>query len=54
MNSDGMVDVQDLILVINNWGSCPMPCPPLCIGDVTGDCVVDVLDLVEVILNFGS
>jgi hypothetical protein len=50
------VDVDDLVLVILNWGPCPPPSES-CPGDVdscNGNGVVDVDDLVEVILNWGA
>jgi choice-of-anchor B domain-containing protein len=49
VNGDGFIDVEDLVMVILNWG----PCPPECPADVDGDGEVGVADLVEVILNFG-
>lgn len=45
INGDGVVNVQDLLLVMSNWGTCAGSCP----GDVTGDGVVNVSDLLAVI-----
>ena len=50
-NGDGVVDVQDLVDVITNWGPCPPP-PTDCVGDVFPDGVVGVQDLTMVILNW--
>jgi len=47
INNDGVVDVQDLIIVIVNWGL------EVYEGDVDGDGVVGVLDLIEIIVNWG-
>jgi len=50
-NADGVVDVNDLLLVILNWGSCTPPLV-LCPGDLTGNGVVGVEDLVAVLLGW--
>ena len=47
-NGDGMVDVDDLLLIINNWGKGSGP------ADITGDGTVDVDDLLLIINNWGS
>ena len=51
VNGDGVVDVQDLVIVITSWGECPggLPCP----ADVNDDGVVNVSDLVSVITGWG-
>ena len=50
-NNSGTVDVDDLIIVVLDWGCVnpPGPCP----GDVDNSGVVNVDDLVTVILNWG-
>ena len=57
IDADGVVDMVDLILLIEAWGSCPEPCPPACPADIAppgaGDCVVNVLDLIELLLDLG-
>jgi hypothetical protein len=50
---DGVVDVDDLLIVINAWGNCLFPeyeCP----GDVDGNDVIDVDDLLAVINAWGG
>ena len=48
-NNDGVVDVDDLVLVITNWGPCiGSPCN----ADVNNDTFVNVNDLVLVITNW--
>jgi hypothetical protein len=49
-NGDGVVDVDDLLMVINGWGECPKvdPCP----GDLNASGDVDVDDLLLVINNW--
>ena len=53
VNADGIVDVNDLVMVISNWGACPVP-PTPCDADVDGDGIVDVDDLVAVITDWGG
>ena len=48
VNADGVVDTDDLITVILNWGPCP-PEPADCPGDVNGDGIVDDIDLAMVV-----
>jgi hypothetical protein len=47
---NGVVDVDDLLTVINNWGDCPAPCA----ADIMLDGVVDVDDLLAVINAWGA
>jgi hypothetical protein len=50
-NGDGVVDTNDLLLIISGWGPCPpAPCP----ADVNGDGVVDTDDILLVIANWGN
>jgi hypothetical protein len=56
---DRLINVDDLIAVILNWGACPtQPAPyayyPPCTADVTGDLQVNVDDLIAVILGWGA
>jgi hypothetical protein len=45
------VDVDDLLLVINNWGSCGLG---ICEADITCNGVVDVDDLLAAINSWGA
>ena len=47
-NEDGMVDVDDLLMIINSWGPCPD-----CAADINGSNAVDVDDLLAVINGWG-
>jgi YVTN family beta-propeller protein len=51
VTGDGVVDVDDLVQVILDWGLCDPP-PAGCPSDVDGNGSVDVDDLVTVILNW--
>ena len=48
LNSDSIVDVNDLLELIANWGDCSG-----CSSDLNGDGIVDVNDLLELIANWG-
>lgn len=50
--NDSQVNVNDLLLVINTWGSCPVP-PLPCLADINHDAQVSVNDLLLVINNWG-
>ena len=50
-NADGMVDEEDLIIVLGAYGTSP---PSDLRADLNGDGVVDILDLVIVAVNFGA
>ncbi|MHC4909589.1 MAG: hypothetical protein ACYTF9_07730 [Planctomycetota bacterium] len=49
-NGDAIVDVEDLVAVILDWGCLGANCA----GDVNGDAIVDVQDLVAVIVAWGQ
>jgi hypothetical protein len=46
---DGLVNVDDLLMVINAWGACVRECP----ADITADNTVNVDDLLAVINAWG-
>jgi hypothetical protein len=48
---DGIVDVDDLLVIINAWGACSSP-PEPCPADFTGNLIVDVDDLLAAINNW--
>ena len=51
---DGIVNAADLLMVINNWGQCPLPCPPSCNSDLNHDCMTNAGDLLAVINAWGA
>jgi 6-phosphogluconolactonase (cycloisomerase 2 family) len=51
---NGIVNMDDLLLALNSWGSCPTPCPPSCTADVDSDCDVDLDDLLTIIRAWGD
>jgi hypothetical protein len=48
---DGQVDIADMVLLILNWGACPV-ITEVCSGDLNGDAFVDVDDLIALILRW--
>ncbi|MEE2907534.1 MAG: hypothetical protein VX527_06830, partial [Planctomycetota bacterium] len=56
INESGAVDIDDLLLVVENWGDESNEERPF--GDIApmdnGDCVVDINDLLMVLEHFGS
>jgi len=53
VNCDRIVDVTDLILVVQNWGECPLP-PFVCQADLTNNGNVNIQDLWSVLNNWGA
>jgi hypothetical protein len=53
VNSDSLVNIDDLIALITHWGACPVP-PAECPADVNFTGAVDIDDLVVVITGWGS
>jgi hypothetical protein len=53
VNCDRIVNVADLLLVVQNWGDCPLP-PFVCEADLTNDGAVNGCDLLSVVNNWGS
>ncbi|MHC5029131.1 MAG: choice-of-anchor B family protein, partial [Planctomycetota bacterium] len=49
-NGDEVVDVEDMVAVILDWGCIGGSC----LGDVNADGTVDVADLIEVVLAWGD
>jgi hypothetical protein len=52
-NCDGTVDVDDIVVVVLNWGPCRPGAWP-CEGDVNGDGTVDVDDVVAVVIGWSG
>lgn len=49
VNSDGIIDLGDVVFLINYLFKGGNPPDPVCVGDVTADDVVDVGDVVHLI-----
>jgi len=45
VTGDGVVNLDDILLVLAEWGPCESPCQ----GDVNGDSVIDINDILAVL-----
>ena len=52
VDDDCVVSVGDILVVISEWGACPVGEP--CVADIDGDGVVAVGDLLSVIASWGD
>ena len=48
ITGDGVVDIEDLLILISAWGSCDLPCA----ADIDGNGVVDIADLLELVAQW--
>lgn len=53
-NGNGQVNIDDLFIVINGWGPCPVAMPTCCNGDQNGTGQVNIDDLFIVINGWGQ
>ncbi len=53
IDGDGIVGILDFLALLGNWGPCPAPCPPACLGDVDFDCSVGINDFLLLLGNWG-
>jgi hypothetical protein len=44
LDGDGIVGINDFLILLGAWGPCPDPCPPYCVGDLDEDCDVGIND----------
>jgi hypothetical protein len=54
VDGDGMVGINDFLIVLGSWGPCPDPCPPSCAADVDDDCTVGITDFLIVLGAWGT
>jgi len=52
INGDGIVGIDDFLLLLAAWGPCDDPCPPSCRPDFDGDCVVGIADFLTLLANW--
>ena len=52
LDNDGIVGINDFLLLLGSWGPCPAPCPPVCIGDIDGDCEIGISDFLDLLANW--
>ncbi len=53
LNGDGIVDEQDLLLLLAAWGPCAQCTARTCPADFTSDCKVGVPDLLAMLASWG-
>jgi hypothetical protein len=52
LDGDGLVGVNDFLLLLAAWGLCLDPCPPTCPADIDGDCTVGITDFLIILANW--
>jgi hypothetical protein len=52
INGDLVVNLQDFLLLLAQWGPCFNACPPACPGDFNGDCTVGIQDFLILLANW--
>ena len=54
LNGDGVVNTEDLLILLSNWGYCD-DCtgPGDCVADMSGDCEVNTVDLLMLLSEWG-
>jgi hypothetical protein len=53
LDCDGVVGVNDFLILLAVWGACPDPCPPTCLGDLDDNCDVGITDFLILLANWG-
>ncbi len=52
LNDDGIVGINDFLILLAEWGPCADPCPPYCLGDIDENCDVGINDLLLLLANW--
>ncbi len=52
VDGDGIVGINDMLLLLADWGPCGAPCPPSCAADLTDDCTVGIDDFLLLLANW--
>ena len=50
-NQDGVINIEDFLQVLLNWGPCPEP-PAACPGDTNDSGDVNILDLLRILVDW--
>jgi hypothetical protein len=53
IDRNAIVDIDDMLAVINQWGSCPLQCQTDCPADTDASCKVNIDDLLAVVTHWG-
>jgi V8-like Glu-specific endopeptidase len=52
LDDDGIVGINDFLILLAEWGPCDQPCPPSCPADLDEDCTVGINDFLLVLANW--
>ena len=52
LDGNGVVNTNDLLILLGSWGPCPEPCPPTCSADLDDDCTVGTADLLVLLASW--
>jgi len=52
IDGDGIVGINDFLMLLAAWGPCPAPCPPSCAADLDADCDVGINDFLALLANW--
>ena len=52
IDGDGVVGINDFLLLLGDWGPCAVPCPPSCAADLDDDCLVGIVDFLLLLANW--
>ena len=52
LDDDGIVGINDFLILLAEWGPCDQPCPPSCAADLDDDCTVGINDFLLLLANW--
>ena len=52
LDGNGIVGINDFLLLLGAWGPCADPCPPSCAADLDEDCDVGINDILMLLGNW--
>ena len=52
LDGDGLVTINDMLILLEEWGECAEPCPPSCAADLDADCIVGITDFLLLLSNW--
>ena len=52
LDGDGIVGINDFLILVAGWGPCADPCPPFCLGDIDENCDVGINDFLLLLANW--
>jgi len=52
IDGDGVVGINDFLMLLGDWGPCAAPCPPACAADLDADCDVGINDFLTLLANW--